>query len=252
MIDLQIDNEGIATLSMQDVAGKNAFSIAFVRELVAALKSCDDPRIKVCVIKGLPEVFSAGGDREVLSGLARGEIQPYDLTLTRTLLDVPVPTIAAMRGHAVGGGLVFGLACDLAILGLESRYGANFMEMGFTPGMGTTRLLQVAMGEYVAAEMMYGCQYFRGRALLGKANVNDILSKDEVEPRAFTVASRIAERPRFALELLKRSLSANRKRLFEEARTMESMMHEICFAHPETKSRIAENYTEISKEKPQS
>ncbi|MCA9715146.1 MAG: enoyl-CoA hydratase/isomerase family protein [Myxococcales bacterium] len=235
--------DGVADVHMRDEAGKNAFSRAFVDALVAALTAVSrDERVKVCVLRGLPEVFSAGGDRALLLELAEGRIAPYDLLLTRTLLEVPVPTIAAMAGAAVGGGLIFGLSCDVVILARESRYGVNFMDLGFTPGMGTTRLLQRAVGEYVAAEMMYGCQYFRGKHFIGRAQVNHIEPRAVVEDRARQIAWRMADKPRGALTLLKRSLSLSRRQAFEEARTIESMMHEVCFGDPETRARIRENY----------
>lgn len=237
--------DGIADLHMCDVEGKNAFSRGFVDELMAGLRRAGADDVRVCVLRGLEEVFSAGGDQSVLLGLAESTIAPYDLLLTRALLEVPVPTIAAMAGHAVGGGLVFGLACDVVLLGKESRYGANFMELGFTPGMGTTRLLQIAVGEHVAAEMMYGGQYFRGSHFEGKGSINYVLPKQKVESRARKVAQRFADKPRFALSLLKRSLALPRRKAFEEARAVESMMHEVCFSRPETRERIAENYTPI-------
>jgi polyketide biosynthesis enoyl-CoA hydratase PksI len=107
--------------------------------------------------------------------------------------------------------------------------------------MGTTRLVQAALGEPLAAEMMFGGQYFKG-ARFERSLVNYVLPRDQVVGKARAVAARFADKPRFALELLKRSLGLSRRRAFEEARTMESMMHEICFAHPETKARIEENY----------
>lgn len=235
-------SDGVAVVHMHDDAGKNAFSRAFVADLAATLESLDDPAVKVAVIKGLPDVFSAGGDQSVLLGLAEGNITPYDLFLTRTILDVPVPTIAAMAGHAVGGGLIFGLSCDMVLMGNTSNYGCNFLELGFTPGMGTTRLLQAAVGEYIAAEMMFGCQYFRGSHFEGRSAINNVLDPAKVEKRAMKMARRIADKPRKAITLLKRSLSLPRKRTFEEARTMESFMHEICFNDPETIARIRENY----------
>jgi polyketide biosynthesis enoyl-CoA hydratase PksI len=128
-------------------------------------------------------------------------------------------------------------------MGRESRYGCNFMDMGFTPGMGTTGLLQLAVGEYVAAEMMFGCQYFKGSHFEGRGGINYVLPREKVLKKAMSVAQRMSDKPRFALALLKRSLSLGRRRAFEDARTVESMMHEICFAHPETSERIRENYT---------
>lgn len=244
ILDLQVDADGCAVLRMQDSAGKNAFSQSFVAALVAMLTAIGARAdIKAVVLCGLPDIFSAGGDRSVLLGLAEGRIAPYDLLLTRTLLELPQPSLAAMAGPAVGGGLVFGLACDLVFLARESRYGCNFMDLGFTPGMGTTRLLQAAVGPYVAAEMMMGAQYFRGQQLAERgAQVNAIVPRAEVEARALDVAARLCEKPRAALLLLKRSLGLPRRLAFEEARTLESLMHELCFADPATQALIRQNY----------
>lgn len=241
-ITLEVDDTGIAVLHMHDEAGKNAFSRSFVETLLRRLEALSAEEIKVCVVRGLDEVFCAGGDRQVLLDLAEGRVAPYDLMLTRALLEVPVPTIGAMAGHAVGGGLIFGLCCDVVVMGRESRYGCNFMDMGFTPGMGTTTLLQAAVGDYVAAEMMMGCQYFRGAHFEGRSQINYVLPRAEVLDRAMEVARRMSDKPRFALALLKRALSLGRRKAFEEARMTESMMHEICFARPETAQRIREDY----------
>ena len=109
-VSLSIDEDGVAELWMHDEVGNNAFSRVFVTELVLRLDElARDRRAKVCIVRGLPEVFSAGGDRGVLLDLAEGRIEPYDLELTRTLIELPIPTIAAIEGHAVGGGLIFGL-----------------------------------------------------------------------------------------------------------------------------------------------
>jgi polyketide biosynthesis enoyl-CoA hydratase PksI len=109
-----------------------------------------------------------------------------------------VPTIAAMAGAAVGGGLVFGLACDLVFMAADRRYGCNFMDLGFTPGMGATRLLQAPFGEYVAAEMLLGAQYFRGKELAARgARVNGILpSRRGRGAGACDVGRRLCEKPR--------------------------------------------------------
>ncbi|MBL9103407.1 MAG: enoyl-CoA hydratase/isomerase family protein [Myxococcales bacterium] len=241
---VDVEGDGLAVLRMQDEAGKNAFSQDFVAAVVQALTELGRASgVKAVVLCGLPSVFSAGGDREVLLGLADGRIAPYDLLLTRTLLEVPVPTIAAMAGAAVGGGLVFGLACDLVFMAAERRYGCNFMDLGFTPGMGATRLLQAGFGEYVAAEMLLGAQYFRGDALAARgAQVNGVLPSAEVEARALDVGRRLADKPRAALSMLKLHLGLPRRQAFEAARTSEAVMHALCFADPATQATIRENY----------
>ena len=242
-VSLEIDSQGVAELWMRDEVGNNAFSSAFVDQLLARMGELEqDRRAKVCILRGLPEVFCAGGDRSVLLDLAEGNIAPYDLEITRTLLELPIPTIAAMEGHAVGGGLVFGFACDMIVLARESRYGSNFMDLGFTPGMGTTRLLQFAVGDHIAAEMMFGCQYFKGHHFEGRSQVNYVLDKVKVLAQARKIAARLTDKPRFAIEVLKRQLALPRRLAFEQARTSESLMHQVCFADPGTRERIRDNY----------
>jgi polyketide biosynthesis enoyl-CoA hydratase PksI len=69
-----------------------------------------------------------------------------------------------------------------------------------------------------------------------------IVPRAEVEARALDVAARLCEKPRAALLLLKRSLGLPRRLAFEEARTLESLMHELCFADPATQALIRQNY----------
>jgi len=247
-IGLSVDRDGVAVLRMRDHADNNALGHAFVDDLRQALEALADEQVKVAVVAGLDDVFCSGGHRDVLLDLARGRIAPYDLSLTRTLLDVPVPTIAAMAGHAVGGGLVFGLSCDVVVMANESRYGCNFMDLGFTPGMGTTRLLEISVGQHLAAEMMLGGECFRGSHFAGRSHVNHVLPRGQVEERALDLARRFAEKPRLALRMLKRTLSVSRRKAFEEARTYESLMHDVCFAQPRTRQRIEENYVESAGE----
>ena len=243
LVTLTIDDEGIATVQLRDSDNKNTFTDPLVEQLLARLVEVErDPRSRVCLLMGLPEVFCAGAHQDLLLALADGEFAATDIVLSRALLDLPLPAIAAMEGHAVGGGLIFGLCCDVVLMARESRYGCSFMNMGFTPGMGTTRLLQDAVGPYVAAEMMFGGQLFKGSHFEGRGGVNYVLPQQRVLPKALQLARRMADKPRHALELLKRHLSIPRLQTFEEARTAESRMHQICFSHPETRQIIEENY----------
>ncbi len=242
-VTLECDEDGVATLTLNDAAGNNALSVACVEALLSRFAELSaDTAAKVCLIKGSADVFCSGGDKAMLLGLARGEISTTDIMLTRALLEVPIPTIAVMEGHAVGGGLILGLSADMALMARQSRYGCSFLNMGFTPGMGTTRLLAQAVGELIAAEMMYGGQFFRGSYFEGRSAINYILPRAQVAHKAEQLAARIAEKPRVALELLKRSLSLPKRQAFEEARTSESLMHEICFSRREIVEMIEENY----------
>lgn len=242
-VSLTLEEDGIAVLAFQDEEHQNAFHPPFVDEILARLEElAGDDRARVCILRGLPEVFCSGASRELLLELAGGRMETSDIILSKMALDIPVPVIAAMEGHAVGGGLALGLCCDILLMARESRYGCSFMNMGLTPGMGTTRLLQLAVGEYVANEMMYGGQFFRGAHFESSAGVNYVLPRDQVLPKALELARRIAEKPRTALTLLKRALSQPRRQALEEALTEESSMLRLCFDRPETARMIREHY----------
>jgi polyketide biosynthesis enoyl-CoA hydratase PksI len=240
-----IEQPGIGELRMSDPVGRNAFSERFVGDLLGAVSElCSDHSVRVVVLTGLPDVFAAGAPRELLVKLARGELVPSDITLSKAILDIPVPTIAAMEGHATGGGLALGLCADLVILARESRYGASFMSMGFTPGMGITKLLEHVLSPAMAHELLYTAEYRRGRDFAERSGVNHVLPRAEVRRKAFDLAASIAEKPRVALETLKRALSLGRRQAFEATRTIESMMHDITFAQDAVRQRIEDEYVE--------
>ncbi len=237
--------DGITSVEMADRKNRNAFSERFVEELKECLDAvAEDPGTKVVVLSGLEDVFAAGATREMLARLARGDVAPTDIVLTKSLLDVSVPTIAAMEGHATGGGLALGFAADIIVLSRESRYGASFMNMGFTPGMGITRLLEHALSAAVAHELLYTGEFRRGSELAEKGGINHVLPKARVKAKAFDIAAQIAEKPRRSLELLKRTLSIGRRQAFEESRTVESLMHSITFSQSGIVERIENEYVE--------
>src|SRR5262249_27828427 len=128
------------------------------------------PELRVLVLLGGDTWFNKGASRESL--LAPGgalALAPAYSTLPRQLLEFPVPVIAAMKGHAVGGGLVGGLWCDAFVLAEESLYGANFMALGFTPGMGATAVVPEVFGAELGREMLYGGALKKGRELWPRA-----------------------------------------------------------------------------------
>jgi len=237
----EVDADGIALLAMRDPERKNALSLEMVQELEALCgEIAHHESIKVLILTGTDEYFSTGADRQVLEQLLSGKVTPRDLLLPRTLLDIPAPVIAAMSGHAIGGGLALGLCADLTVLARESRYAANFMNYGFTPGLGTTRLLEHLLGPSLAHEMLLTGQAFRGSHFEGRPGFNYVLPRQDVLKKAFDLASIIAEKPRASLSSLKFTLSARKRELFEAARSSETLMHQITFPLPEVERLIRE------------
>ncbi len=238
-----IDEREIATLFMHDVPGQNVFSHDFVADFLLALDEIEESNPRVLILRGLDSTFSGGADKDSLMELASGKIVVRDLVISERLINCRFPVISAMEGHAMGGGFVIGLCSDIIIAAREARYGTVFMNMGFTPGMGTTTLLQQAVGSYIANEMMFTGKRYKGRELAEKStNINYILPRSEVLEKARDIAIQIAEKNPKSVQLLKYSLAAVKKKLLIEARLQEDMMHALSFGYPETKKIIDDLY----------
>jgi len=245
-VALELRENSIALVTMQDTEGKNVFSDRLIGALLEVLNDLEEKhRPTVMILRGLPEVFSAGAEKDTLIGLAEGKLHVKDLLISERLVNTQFPVIAALEGHAIGGGLVMAACCDVVVAAMESRYGAVFMNMGFTPGMGCTTLLQELVGPYIANEMMFTGKRFKGRELAGRGtNMNYILPRDEVMRKAMDVALQIAEKNIESVYLLKYALSARKKKLLIDARVQEDLMHRLSFGFPETKETIKNFYAE--------
>lgn len=240
----EISENGVARIKMNDEQRKNVFAEDFIHELIENMDALEEnEKVKVLVLSGLKEVFSAGAEKQNLLDLCDGKVLVKDLVISEKLINAPFPVIAAMEGHAVGGGLVMAACCDMVVAARESRYGAVFMSLGFTPGMGCTTLLSGLVGPFIASEMMFTAKTYKGSELEKKTtNINYILPKEEVMKKAEDLALMISEKNVKSIRLLKYTLSAPKKKLLIEARLQEDLMHRLSFAYPETKKTIEETY----------
>jgi polyketide biosynthesis enoyl-CoA hydratase PksI len=235
--------DGVFQLTIDAAEERNRISERLCTDLVAALDELGhETSLKVLVMAGTPEVFVAGATLEMLRRLARGEADARDLVLPQRLLGFRAPIVAALEGHAVGGGLTIALCCDVIVAAAERRYGVNFAMLGFTPGMGTTSLLQTLVGHHFASEMLLTARFYKGRELAGRGLFNHVLPSADVLPAAIDIARRIADNPAHVVELIKATLSGPRRRALVDAVAHEHLMHRVCFANPESLARLEERY----------
>jgi enoyl-CoA hydratase/carnithine racemase len=240
----QIDH-GIVSLKISSDESPY-FDLGIVQALTSIVEHLStDQTIHAVIVEGGSRYFSAGASRRtLLSAGVEKLIAGYVSELPHILLSLPVPTIAAMAGHAVGGGLVFGLWCDIVLLAEESLYGANFMNLGFTPGMGASVVLEETMGGPLARELLFTGRLMKGREIrtTGSMLSYAVVQRAAVRARALAIAKELADVPRGALVQLKQTLSARRLVSLEWAIKSEQAMHAHMFAENSTQKRIAERY----------
>ncbi len=149
--------DGVAVLTLDDPARRNALSLELCEQLSSAVASAEsDATVGALVVTGNPPAFCAGADLTQLGDSRRdGLLRIYEgfLAVARS----PLPTIAAVNGAAVGAGMNLALACDLRLAGASARFEDRFLDLGIHPGGGHTWMMRRAVGpQATSAAVLFG------------------------------------------------------------------------------------------------
>ena len=215
-VELSVTNE-VATLTLTDVARKNAMSPELgdaLRARISELSARTD--LRAAVLTGAGGAFSAGGDLTMLAQLRSlpfEEARRFMLSFYGrylSVLDLPVPIIAAIDGPAIGAGLCVALACDLIIVGEDSKLALNFVQLGLHPGMGATYLAPRRLGAARAADLLFTGRRFDGHEAVRLGLALETVPRANVLARAQALAEEVASGGPLAVRALKRNLGVDR------------------------------------------
>jgi len=239
VVQLNYQEDAIACVIMEDREYRNTFSLRLIEGLREAFERIrTDGQAKVVVVHGYDNYFCCGGTKEELIGILEGKVQFTDMNFHDIFLQCDVPVIAAMQGHALGGGFVLGCYADVVILGEEPIYSTNFMKYGFTPGFGATYIIPRRFGDYLGAEMLFSARSYHGGELRDRSAPVNVTKKEKVIVAAMHLARDMADKPRTSLIELKRRLTAEIREELPSVVQREVAMHRITFALPEVRDRI--------------
>jgi polyketide biosynthesis enoyl-CoA hydratase PksI len=237
------DGDGIWVIAMEDREGRNTFTPALVSGLFEAMRVvAGDLEAKAVLLHGFDNIFLAGGTMDELIGIAERRQRFDEAGFFRLLLDCPVPVIAAMQGHALGGGFVLGLYADIIVLAREALYSANFMKYGFTPGMGATMIVPEKLGHALGEEMLLTARAYHGGTLEKRGVPFTVAPRLEVVDTARGFARDLADKPAEALRLLKAHLTSGRRQRLDAVVELEVAMHDVTFSAPGVRDRIRDRW----------
>ena len=150
----------VAEIVLERPAALNAISTAMAREIAAVVAAiAADASVRAVVLASLSDkAFCVGADLKERHALTDDELRrqrPVARSAYRGVLDMPVPTIAAVHGYALGGGCELALACDLIVADETAEFGLPEVSVGVIPGGGGTQLLARRVGWGRAADLVF-------------------------------------------------------------------------------------------------
>ena len=160
----------------------NAFREQTLDELTAAIRSTrEDPSLVAAVITGAGDkAFSAGGDFHAMMKLNRANAVHWNdrmLGLAMAIRGVPIPVIAMVHGHCMGGGHEIALWCDLVISADDGRFGQTGARVGACPTVGATQYIPRLIGDRLAKEMIFLCRTFSAEEAVEIGLINKVVPK---------------------------------------------------------------------------
>jgi len=234
-----LSTEGhVATITLNQPDKLNPMSpelITALPSVIAAIQA--DPQIRAVVITGAGRAFSAGADFRTLAGLIEengiegiagvhaGISQLYAAFLP--LGEIEVPLIAAINGHAVGGGLGIALLADIRIVSEDAKIGANFSRLGIHPGLGISHRLIRAVGHEAASELLFTGRLIRGKEAAQIGLCRRAVPSSEVLETATALAEQIAQSAPLAVRAIKKTLRTAGEEDVESVLQREAMAQAI-------------------------
>ncbi len=208
LVDVSIDNAvALVTLNRPPV---NALSVELAAELCDAFERAEDPSVRALVVTGDPN-FAAGADiKGFRAAFDTGDDDALPAALgraIRTLERLPKPTIAAVRGYALGGGLELAMGADFRYLADDARVGQPEINLGLIPGGGGTQRLPRLVGYQRAKEIIFTGRHVGAEEAHQIGLADKVLPAAQLVAAATTDATRWAAGPTFAYGAAKRALS---------------------------------------------
>ncbi|MCX4864897.1 enoyl-CoA hydratase-related protein [Streptomyces sp. NBC_01005] len=203
--------EHVAELVLDRPKAMNAVSTDMARSIAAACAAlAADPGVRVAVLTSSHErAFCVGADLKERNSFTDAELlrqRPTARAAYTGVLELPMPTIAAVHGFALGGGFELALSCDLIVADRTAVVGLPEVSVGVIPGGGGTQLLPRRIGAARAAELVFSARRVEAAEALGLGLVDELVEAGQDRAAALALAGRIAANSPVGLRAAKRAL----------------------------------------------
>lgn len=224
-IELIIEND-IAELWLNRPRALNALSAQLVGEVNDALAEVESARPRVFILAGRGErAFCAGADIKEFKPVAttvEARARHYSRNIFDRIERLPMPTIAAVHGHTLGGGLELALCCDIRIAAENTRFGFPETGLGTFPGAGGTQRAPRLIGRSQAMWMIFTGERLEAADALRVGLVNKVVPTEALTEEVRKVASMISANAPLGVQYAKESIVRGEKVSLEEGIRIET------------------------------
>ncbi|MFF4568599.1 enoyl-CoA hydratase/isomerase family protein [Streptomyces sp. NPDC001410] len=175
--------DAVATVVIRHPAKRNAMTAAMWRALPPLLaRLAGDPDVRALVLTGEGTTFCAGADISTLQG-SPAEAQGLAVAAEEALAAFPKPTLAAIRGHCVGGGAQLAAACDLRLAEEGALFGVTPAKLGIVYAASSTRRLVSLVGPATAKYLLFSAELIDTQRALRTGLLDEVLPEGELDKR---------------------------------------------------------------------
>lgn len=242
-LSLKVDDNGIGLLTIERPAALNALNQAVLQELDSVLTEvANASNVKVLVVTGQGRAFVAGADIAEMRQMSSLEAEEFSLLgqcIFAKLAALTQPSIAAINGFALGGGLELALACDLRVASEKAKFGQPEIGLGIIPGFGATQRLPRLIGVAQAKELLFTGTTITATEAAAVGLVNRLVAPEELLDVALDLAAKIAKQSTIILRKLKTAVDVGLTMSLADGLNEEAKQFAACFATQDQKEGMA-------------
>lgn len=211
-LDCQFVSQHVLQVCMNRPAVGNALNTQMAVDMLDLWTRLTDVPgdVRCVVLTGAGQkIFCAGGDLKERNGMTPEAWRHQHEIFERSywaLIDLPLPVVGAINGHAFGGGLEIALCCDFLYASDQARFAFPEVSLGIMPGMGGTQNLSRALGDRRAKELIMTGRPFSAAEASEWGLLNQMTSPDQVLPLALETAHKIAGNAPLSVKQIKKSI----------------------------------------------
>ena len=232
----------VGVLTVNRPAALNALNDQVIRELNEALDTVDLDTVRCLVVTGEGQkAFVAGADIGQMSGLTKAEGEAFGKLgndVFRKLETLPIPTIAAVCGFALGGGCELAMSCDIRLCSDTAVFGQPEVGLGITPGFGGTQRMARLIGMGRAKELLYTARKVKAPEALAIGLVQGVYPVEQLMEEALKMAARIAGNAPIAVRATKKAVNDGLQVNMDRAIEIEEQLFGSCFETEDQKNAM--------------